>query len=148
MPAAARRQPVAAALPPAAPTTLPNPLGSPLPSEMLLDNSFLCGNALCFSASSPPSLKSSWRDIPGQPGKARSSRRNPWTAEHPPQGRAGQRHVFRAHCRVGCSSLRCWPRLLKKSSVTAHTWPATWECRGGRSTWLLQFGGEVTFSWA
>lgn len=71
------------------------------------------------------------------PGTARSSRRNPWTAEHPPQGPSGQRHVFWAHCRVGCSSLGCWPCLLKKSSVTICTWPATWECRGGRSTWLL-----------
>lgn len=137
MPAAARRQPVAAALPPAAPIPLLNPLNSPLPSEMLLDISLLYGNALCFDASSPWPLKSWPGNTPGQPGMARSSRRNPWTAEHPPRGHAGRRHVFRAHCRVGCSSLGCWPCLLKKSSVTAYTWPATWECRGGRSTWLL-----------
>lgn len=119
------------------PILLPNPLSKPVPSEMFLDISLLRGNLLCFGASSPRPLKSWWGNIPGQPGTARSSRRNPWTAERPPQGPAGQRHVFRARCRVGCSSLGCWPCLLKKSSVTICAWPATWECRGGRSTWLL-----------
>lgn len=57
--AAARRQPVAAALPPAAPVPLPNPLNSPVPSEMFLDISLLCGNDLCFGAG-PSQLLKSW----------------------------------------------------------------------------------------
>lgn len=74
------------------------------------------------------------------PGTARDGQelsKKPLDCWHPPQGPAGQRHVFWARCRVGCSSLGCWPCLLKKSSVTICTWPATWECWGGRSTWLL-----------